>query len=201
MPCLTSLIRLTKLKIYLFVGSLPNAATQRRKSEVREKLCKVLWKAENQQVRLLSFLLTPLPTKVFCGVLQSTPFIWPPSQSAREMDMNSLFLELFQDQTIDLYLLSCIKKIASTLTLLWQGSKMLVTNSSPSNSWMGTAFSVLDLLCRSNSPPGTTTEMKEKMSSTYLAFAQVHPQGCRSEKMKLPTWHGSSHNEICFSRH
>jgi len=32
---------------YFSVGSLPNAETYRRKSEVRQKLFKVLWKAEN----------------------------------------------------------------------------------------------------------------------------------------------------------
>lgn len=86
-----------------------------------------------------------MPTKVFCGVLQSTSFTWPSSQSDREMDVNFLLLELFQDQTTDLCFLSRIKKTAATLTTLWQDSKMLVTDSSPSNSWMGTAFSILEL--------------------------------------------------------
>lgn len=68
--------------------------------------------------------------------------------------MNSLWLELLQYQPIDLCFPSCIMKIASILTLLWQNSKVLVTGSfCPSNSWMGTTFSMLeiDLLCRSNS--------------------------------------------------
>jgi len=66
--------------------------------------------------------------------------------------MNSILLELFQDQTIDLCFLLCVKNIDSTLTLLWQDSRLLVTNSfSPRNNWLGTAFSMseLDLLCRS----------------------------------------------------
>lgn len=120
MPWVTPLIRVINLKIYYFVGGLATTETWRRKSEIREKLCKVLWKAEKWLVRLWSFLKGLSLIKIFPGVLQSTSFICSSSETDRETNTNSLLLGLFQDQTIDLHFSSCIKTIASTFVLLWQ---------------------------------------------------------------------------------